>query len=55
MKQSILFTFILFMIGFTAQAQLCIPDETYRDSAIGAYPPPWTESRPDGGFRIVRV
>ena len=50
MMRSILFTFFLFIIGFTLNAQSCVPNELYRDSAIGAYPPPWKEDRPWGGI-----
>jgi hypothetical protein len=48
MKQILLF--LLFTItAFSISAQ-CVPDELYRDSSIGVYPPPASDSNPDGGI-----
>ncbi len=48
MKQTVLF-FLLLLGTFSLTAQ-CVPDETYRDSAIGVYPPPINADNPDGGI-----
>jgi len=48
MKQTLLFC--LFSILSIPLFSQCVPDETYRDSAIGVYPPPMSDSNPDGGI-----
>lgn len=48
MKQVLLFClFSIFSLPLFSQ---CVPNELYRDSAIGVYPPPLSDSRPDGGI-----
>lgn len=51
MKKAILFFFASFIVTFVS-AQSCVPDSLYRDSAVGVYPAPFTEDRPDGGIQI---
>lgn len=49
MKQFLL----LFLFGFLViqvNAQSCMPDELYRDSVIGVYPPPASTENPDAGI-----
>jgi type IX secretion system substrate protein len=49
MKQTILFClFSIFSFQLFSQ---CVPNEIYRDSAVGVYPPPYDETtNPDGGI-----
>jgi len=51
MKKILLLFMSFFMISVLS-AQSCVPDSLYRDSAIGVYPPPFREDRPDGGITI---
>ncbi len=48
MKQAILFCLFTFL-SFQAFSQ-CTPNEMYRDSAVGVYPPPLSMDNPDGGI-----
>ncbi len=48
MKHLLLFSLFVLSV-FQVQAQ-CEPDEQYRDSAIGVYPPPTSIDNPDGGI-----
>ncbi len=51
MKQLLLLIFISACFSQTQlQSQICTPDETYRDSAVGVYPPPRNANNPDGGI-----
>lgn len=48
MKQTILFClFTFFSLQLFSQ---CTPNEIYRDSAVGVYPPPYSVDNPDGGI-----
>ena len=49
MKQLLLLSILSF---FTIQlnAQACVPNEIYADSAVGVYPPPMNANNPDGGI-----
>lgn len=51
MKKAILFFFASFVVTLVS-AQSCVPDSLYRDSAVGVYPLPFTDDRPDGGIQI---
>jgi len=51
MKQLLLFIAFVF-IGVSATAQLCVPDDLYRDSSAGVYPPPRNMNNPDGGINV---
>jgi len=51
MKKAILFFFASFVVSFLS-AQSCVPDELFRDSAVGVYPAPFTAERPDGGIQL---
>ncbi|MFT5167569.1 MAG: hypothetical protein ACI8P3_002807 [Saprospiraceae bacterium] len=48
MKQTVLL-FIFTICSFSLFSQ-CVPNELYRDSAIGVYPPPLNMDNPDGGI-----
>lgn len=48
MKQALLFC--LFSILSIPVFSQCTPNELYRDSAIGVYPPPFSDDNPDGGI-----
>ncbi len=48
MKQALLLC--LFSILSIPAFSQCTPDETYRDSAIGVYPPPMSDDNPDAGI-----
>ena len=54
MKKFILFSFFacVFTITSYAQATSCTPNEMYRDSAFGVYPPPLSVNFPTGGIPI---
>lgn len=49
MKQILLLSFFT-LIAFSMNAQTCVLDQTYVDSAVGVYPPPFSVDRPDGGI-----
>ncbi|MEM9821593.1 MAG: T9SS type A sorting domain-containing protein [Bacteroidota bacterium] len=49
MKQILLLSFFTF-ICFSLEAQICEPNQIYADSAVGVYPPPFSDDRPDGGI-----
>ena len=51
MKKIVLFLFATFFVTLLG-AQSCVPDELFRDSAVGVYPLPFTEDRPDGGIDL---
>lgn len=51
MKKAILFLLASFVVTFLS-AQSCVPDSLFRDSAVGVYPLPFTDDRPDGGIQI---
>ncbi len=51
MKKFVLFLFASFFVTLIS-AQSCVPDELFRDSAIGVYPSPFREDRPDGGIDV---
>jgi len=51
MKKIVLFFLASFIVTFLG-AQSCVPDSLYRDSAVGVYPLPFKEDRPDGGINI---
>lgn len=51
MKKAILFFFASFMVTLVT-AQSCVPDSLFRDSAVGVYPSPFSDDRPDGGIQI---
>lgn len=50
MKQ-LLLLFVISLITIELTAQACVPNEIYRDSAVGVYPKPYDEiTNPDGGI-----
>ena len=53
MKKILLFSFFacFYAVTMNAQATSCVPDELYRDSVFGVYPPPLSASNPDGGIQ----
>lgn len=55
MKKILLITFFacLYVVTISAQATSCVPDELYRDSVFGVYPPPINAANPDGGIPIT--
>ena len=54
MKKFILFSFFacLFAVTSNAQATTCVPNEMYRDSSFGVFPPPISVMNPDGGIPV---
>ena len=51
MKQLLLLIALIFT-GVSATAQLCVPDDLYRDSSAGVFPPPRNMNNPDGGINV---